>query len=427
MIRRTDVELNDDQLETLLYGSNLGRNADIADLISVINEIDGSFSIFLDGKWGSGKTYFVKQTKIILHALNDKLKDSRKNKIREIGEFKYISLSGNYYPVYYNAWKHDSDMDPLISLIGTLVSEMEDWNRKIGKDKWKAVCEAFSSLLGIIGINVDIQKIRNALGNDILEPFDREMEIRKKFEGLIDILVEGRAEKLVLFIDELDRCSPAFAMKLLERIKFIFGYEKIIVIFSTNVEQLNNMVKKLYGEKTDGYAYLSRFYDMKFHIRSIGGIEYISALVGAEDRSAWLSTTVMEMTENFTLRDCNRYLQEIERHLELKKELGTKGTYYRGPTVPTFFWHILVPILLAIKMEDPLLYQKIINGTDSKSFEQKVQSTRVYHLAREGLMASSGMSLYDVYNECFSDHSSATSFRSCALKFISKDITNQKT
>ena len=421
MIRRTDIELNNDQLEELLYGSNLGRNADIADLVSVINEVDGSFSIFIDGAWGSGKTYFVKQTEIVLHALNEKLGDDKKEKIQNIKEFKGVSLSKNYYPVYYNAWEHDSDLDPLITLIGTLASEMKSWDSKIGKNKGALIIEVAASILGTIGIPINTAGIRDALGQNLLNAFNQEMETRKKFENLIDILIEDKADKLVLFIDELDRCSPAFAMKLLERIKFIFGYEKIIVVFSTNIGQLNNMVRKLYGEETDGRTYLSRFYDKRFHIRSIKGIEYISALVGVSDDTSWLSTTVAEMSDRFTLRDCNRYLQELERHLELKKEFSKDRNSYRVSYVPTVFWQILTPILLAIKIENPNLYRKIISGNGQEEFIALVEKTNVYDLAHDYLFK---MSLRDIYNECFLDDAYSEldySFRGCALKFISKD------
>ena len=431
MIRRTDIDLDDDQLEQLLHGGNLGRNADIVDLISVIDEIEGSFSIFLDGKWGSGKTYFVKQAKIVLRALNNKLKDDRKDRIREINEFKDISLSGNYYPVYYNAWKCDSDIDPLITLMATLVPEMKDWDSKIGKDKWKVISAAFETVLNAIGINVDMERIREALGKDILEPFDQEMKIRKKFEELVDILIEDKADRLVLFIDELDRCSPTFAMKLLERIKFVFGYEKIIVVFSTNVEQLGNMVKKLYGEGTDGYAYLSRFYDMKFQIREVEGIEYISLLVGADDTSAILSATVKEMTESFTLRDCNKYLQELQGHIEVKRELGSRGAYYRGFVASTAFWHVIAQILLAVKIKDPDGYKKILSGYGSEQFVEKVGNTNAYKMNIENNPSFEGISASQIYGAIFSQQYVTSgmvgNMRAVSYNFIINEKRHTKT
>lgn len=68
-----------------------------------------------------------------------------------------------------------------------------------------------------------------------------------------------RADKVVIFIDELDRCKPTYAVKLLERIKHYFNNDKIIFVFSTNLEELQSSVKCVYGESFNAYRYLDRF------------------------------------------------------------------------------------------------------------------------------------------------------------------------
>ena len=40
--------------------------------------------------------------------------------------------------------------------------------------------------------------------------------------SFLDYICEGQYEKLVIFIDELDRCKPSFAVELLEIIKHYF-------------------------------------------------------------------------------------------------------------------------------------------------------------------------------------------------------------
>lgn len=43
---------------------------------------------------------------------------------------------------------------------------------------------------------------------------------------------------MVVFIDELDRCKPDYAIRLLERIKHYFGDERITFVLSLNMDEL---------------------------------------------------------------------------------------------------------------------------------------------------------------------------------------------
>lgn len=51
----------------------LGRNKDLVCFVEMLNSIDGSCSISLDAPWGAGKTFFVKQVKMILDAFNENI------------------------------------------------------------------------------------------------------------------------------------------------------------------------------------------------------------------------------------------------------------------------------------------------------------------------------------------------------------------
>lgn len=54
----------------------INRNKDVLRFKTLLDNIDDSCSIALDGKWGSGKTFFVKQLKTILEAYNPSFKDA---------------------------------------------------------------------------------------------------------------------------------------------------------------------------------------------------------------------------------------------------------------------------------------------------------------------------------------------------------------
>ena len=62
VIRRLNKEPTDEELIKHMEKDSLHRNDDINDFMRFLFEIEGNYSIFIDGKWGSGKTFFVKQT-----------------------------------------------------------------------------------------------------------------------------------------------------------------------------------------------------------------------------------------------------------------------------------------------------------------------------------------------------------------------------
>lgn len=68
-IESLDLIPNDQNLKKTLEQDKIERNVSIFKFISVLNKIKGHYSLALDGEWGSGKTFFVKQTQMLL---NDK-------------------------------------------------------------------------------------------------------------------------------------------------------------------------------------------------------------------------------------------------------------------------------------------------------------------------------------------------------------------
>ena len=65
-MKKHDLQPTDDNIRNTFIRDSIGRNKDLVNVIKIIDSIDESFSIALDSYWGSGKTFFVKQVKMIL-------------------------------------------------------------------------------------------------------------------------------------------------------------------------------------------------------------------------------------------------------------------------------------------------------------------------------------------------------------------------
>lgn len=85
---------------------------------------------------------------------------------------------------------------------------------------------------------------------------------KKSLEAFKQTLAELAAESdkpIVIFLDELDRCRPDFAVRTIERVKHFFDSPGVIFVLLINRRQLAAAVEGLYGPKVDADAYLSKF------------------------------------------------------------------------------------------------------------------------------------------------------------------------
>jgi hypothetical protein len=183
----------------------------------------------------------------------------------------------SYLPLYYNAWGNDIFSDSLVTLLGALVAEAESdsFGKVAGKTKEKitALVDALLKPFGLDGVT----ELVNAFSKtDLLDSMKDIKNIQSNIKELINVLLCERAEKLVLFVDELDRCSPAFALKLLEQIKFMFTMDNVVIVFSTNVTQLARTVQGYYGAGFNGNEYLTRYYDIKVELMKVRPADFFN-------------------------------------------------------------------------------------------------------------------------------------------------------
>lgn len=210
--------------------------------------------IALNGGWGTGKTTFVKML------------------------IQLLKNEGGH-PLYFNAWENDYISDPLIALL----AELKDVN--VQSSKWKDVIAKGGKIMASITTSAAKTVIKNKLGidsdvisagidevgkllkNDI-EDYSKQKTTFADFrKSLQDYIADNTTEEVpvVFFVDELDRCSPKFAVLVLERIKHLFDIPNIIFVLSVNKKQLAYAIQGYYGSSNiDADNYLRRFIDIEF-------------------------------------------------------------------------------------------------------------------------------------------------------------------
>ena len=66
-----ELNLNDDILRQTIESNVLKRNSKLIMLAKLLSSINLNTIISIDGRWGTGKTYFVKQFKYIVEHIDD--------------------------------------------------------------------------------------------------------------------------------------------------------------------------------------------------------------------------------------------------------------------------------------------------------------------------------------------------------------------
>lgn len=283
----------------------LGRRKEAEQLIAYIESVVGRDSIredkractiAVDAPYGEGKTFFL----------------------RRLAE--HLALE---HPVaYVDAWTDDLTDEPLTALAATLKSALEplldkpevkerlsDFMTKAGKVAkivgWGLVRRGAS--LVITGASVDAAEgVLTGLSGEVkdaateglkdlsegavedtaeaatdlrqhavmeqrISEFEESKAAVQKMKDSLAAVVsclegDGLRPPIVIVIDELDRCRPTYAVRLLEEIKHLFDVPGLVFILGLHGEQLGQSVSGAYGAGFDGRGYLRRFIDREYRL-----------------------------------------------------------------------------------------------------------------------------------------------------------------
>jgi predicted KAP-like P-loop ATPase len=125
-----------------------------------------------------------------------------------------------------------------------------------------------------------------------------------------------KEKKLIIFIDELDRCKPDFALHMLEIIKHVFDVDGIKFVLVTNVYQLEASIKHRYGIDINADEYLGKFRKYKFTLNRLidnntdVSKKYFISLVGKKYDSL-LDNDLLNFIEHI-IKSHNLSLRQIE-------------------------------------------------------------------------------------------------------------------
>jgi hypothetical protein len=233
---------------------------------------DQGYVLNLNSEWGSGKTTFLKCW--------------------------YNKLRLQHPVIYFDAWKNDFTHDAMTALLDCFHAQLANEvtsDKKLVKDlfvkggrfikkgvpslvvgylKHKTGTED-ESLISEITDDLGVELTDDEAGDVIKTVFAEVLEQRNKVNGIEEFkqVLSGLAREYIdakldkinypvyVFIDELDRCRPTYAIEVIECVKHFFNIPNFIFVIATDSQQLQHSIKAVYGSGFDSHLYLDRFFD----------------------------------------------------------------------------------------------------------------------------------------------------------------------
>ena len=328
----------------------------------------------------SGKTFFVKQAKLALETCNVSISmdGEQRTSIKEmLSSVIKVGELQPQYPIYYDAWEHDSDIDPILSLIYSII-EAYDYFETFGIESKNALFDVGQKIIDKVvpGSGAVVSALSELFKtSNILDGQKNKETLQGDIQDFLHSLMNENGNRLVIFIDELDRCRPDFAVKLLERIKHYFVDEQITFVFSVNLEELSNSVRHFYGESFNAGRYLGRFFDLIIKLHPVNLDNYYNK-IGLGDYY-YYDYTIRTVISSFHLE-----LRDIIRFISVSQLI--KDTIKKIPNMIhwdmdqrdtlTFCGFFVVPIMVGINIVQPELYGKFIRGGEEHLFVTTIKN-----------------------------------------------------
>lgn len=209
------------------------------------------------GPWGAGKTSFLRMWE-----------DQLANTTRTL---------------WFNPWKYDQKIQIWAALIQSLLAEMRASGNVSLKDRVTRLARTATWLALRAGIGTASQvftqgvidkstmgEILDSLADDAGTYYREVNRFELDFADAVGDFV-GNAGRLVVFVDDLDRCTPEAALSVLEALKLFVGDARCVFVLAMDFDLLAAVAERKFGDKVQvaGSAYLEKIIQLPFFLPDI--------------------------------------------------------------------------------------------------------------------------------------------------------------
>ncbi|MEU8397058.1 P-loop NTPase fold protein [Nonomuraea sp. NPDC048892] len=242
----SDEPVRDDELNRAAYVRQLARLA---------REATPPMVIGVFGEWGTGKTSMLLQLREQLEELD--------KQAEELGEDAKCAF------VWFDPWRHQHEDNPVLPLLHAIVNDLGLRNRENVRQTLRTISDVLGSLVLSATLRVSLPDVRQSIEDYDGQHFRIRSERTRLDEylgSLIDaaLAAKGR-ERLVVFVDDLDRCDADRITGLLESLKLHFNRRNCVFVLGVAKGPLIAAVREKYGDEPVG-DYLDKIIQFPFEM-----------------------------------------------------------------------------------------------------------------------------------------------------------------
>lgn len=292
------------------------------------------YSFAINGEWGCGKTWILTELEC---------------QLAENSDIRYLIF-------HYNAWENDFYDEPLVAILSVMIEKLNQvtsqksiYDSVIDELLKQTSADLLTLISGIVKevTKIDAEKIikrKKGFFKRIKEGTKLSAQDINTLVPLQHTLQEVRnnlkmlSEKfhVLLIVDELDRCLPEYAIKVLERLHHICNEMPVIQILAINKNHLAESICKVFGkqfynsqylfEQTNQFAesYLQKFVDAVIPLPNGHPISQLEILNGLESkfksyiRPDNIMQPFINLDENFLAECISSIMNGVKRRLQEK-------------------------------------------------------------------------------------------------------------
>lgn len=343
----------------------LGLNKYAKALSNFVRNCETPMTIALQGDWGSGKTS-------LMNLIREDLKTSKVT------------------PIWFNTWQYSqfdlADKLPFM-LILHLVSEINDSELlKFVKDASNILSKVTKGVVigaaSMIGQGDTTKAFYSTVEStdDSGDPATVITQLKEKLiKSVQNKIRKDKSERMVVFIDDIDRLKPARAVELLETLKLFLDIEKCVFILAVDYQVVIQGLKEKFGvgeADLKGKSFFDKIIQVPFNMpmEKYEVEQYFKSLLGTigiefEKEDIAIYRELVDYSTGFNPRSIKRLFNSLLLLKLVGEEEGlfdsTDKTSTNAEKLRIFFG------ILCLQMKYPFLYSFLNNVTLDKDLLEK--------------------------------------------------------